>query len=261
MIIEFLLNLLTHKINVLMSWITIPLTIYRYHLKTEFILLTWNPKHSVLFNCAQVSSSDWRLQCLELCINLLGTCAHCSTEVIQYKLSTFSQHKLITELLVMLSKVFEANNNFDHLDIKSLPLTKQLSSCLIVVVQKRSFPLQVSLLCWIWISCRYIQVVCKSLCLIGQILTTLLQLDVDVSDDLATSGCGLLSRIAESLQLCSLDINWEVRDSCIELIGRMAHNPSKWCSWFLLCFASYSHSVILTVMYYSFRWDGTVSFY
>ena len=46
-------------------------------------------------------------------------------------------------------------------------------------------------------------------------------------DDLTTSGCGLLSSIAESLQLCSMDINWEVRDSCIELIGSMAYDQSK----------------------------------
>ena len=70
--------------------------------------------------------------------------------------------------------------------------------------------------------------VCKSLHLIGQILTTLLQsADVGVAAELAADGCGLLSSIGESLQLCSMDVNWEIRDTCIELIGSMAHEQSK----------------------------------
>ena len=74
-----------------------------------------------------------------------------------------------------------------------------------------------------------LQVICKCLYLIGQVLATLLQPDVGVAADLATgsSGCGLLSSIAESLQLCSMDINWEIRDSCIELIGSLANEQSK----------------------------------
>ena len=84
--------------------------------------------------------SDWWARCLELCINLLETCANRSTEV-QYKLSTSSQHKLITEVLVILSE----DDNYDHLKIVSLSLTKQLASSLAAVVQKRSFPLQVCL--------------------------------------------------------------------------------------------------------------------
>ena len=61
----------------------------------------------------------------------------------------------------------------------------------------------------------------------GQVLTTLLQPDVGVPADLATSGRGLLSSIAESLELCIMDINWEIRDSCVELIGCLAHEQSK----------------------------------
>ena len=49
-----------------------------------------------------------------------------------------------------------------------------------------------------------------------------------VADDIGSSTCDLLlSSIAESLQLCSMDVNWEVRDSCMELIGSMAHDQSK----------------------------------
>ena len=31
-----------------------------------------------------------------------------------------------------------------------------------------------------------------------------------------------MSRIAESLQLCAMDVNWEIRDSYMELIGSLA---------------------------------------
>ena len=82
-------------------------------------------------------SSDWREQCLKLCINLLETLANYFAEA-QYKLSTSSRHKLVTELLVILSEVFEDDGN------KLMPsLSKQLASSLVIVVQKRSFPLQV----------------------------------------------------------------------------------------------------------------------
>lgn len=84
-------------------------------------------------------SDRWR-QCLELCINLLEACANRSTEL-QYKLSTSSQHRLITEVLVILSE----DDNYDHLKMVSLSLTKQLASSLATVAQKRSFPLQVCL--------------------------------------------------------------------------------------------------------------------
>ena len=73
---------------------------------------------------------------------------------------------------------------------------------------------------------QFFQVVCKSLYLLGEVLTTLLQPDVGVAGDLSTNGRGLLSSIAESLQLCSMDVNWEVRDSCVELIGSLAHEQS-----------------------------------
>lgn len=36
------------------------------------------------------------------------------------------------------------------------------------------------------------------------------------------SRCDLLSTIAESLQLCAMDVNWEIRDSYMELIDFMA---------------------------------------
>ena len=87
--------------------------------------------------------SDQWTQCLELCINLLETCANYSTEV-HYKLSTYSHHKLITELLIILSEVFE-DSNYDCRKMISISLTKQLASSLAIVVQKRSFPLQVCL--------------------------------------------------------------------------------------------------------------------
>jgi len=35
------------------------------------------------------------------------------------------------------------------------------------------------------------------------------------------SRCDLLSKIAESLQLCAMDVNWEIRDSYMELIDFM----------------------------------------
>lgn len=41
------------------------------------------------------------------------------------------------------------------------------------------------------------------------------------------SRCDLLSKIAESLQLCAMDVNWEIRDSCIELIDFMATKQGK----------------------------------
>ena len=84
--------------------------------------------------------SDWWAQYLELCINLLEACANRSTEV-QHKLSTSSQHKLITEVLVILSE----DDNYNHLKMLSLSLTKQLASCLATIVQRRSFSLQVCL--------------------------------------------------------------------------------------------------------------------
>ena len=82
-------------------------------------------------------SKDWWRQCLELCINLLETLANYSTEM-RYKLSTSSRHKLITELLIILSEVFEVDS-----DKLTPSLSKQLASSLVIVVQKRSFPLQV----------------------------------------------------------------------------------------------------------------------
>ena len=81
------------------------------------------------------------MQCLELCINLLVVCANYPTDV-QYKLSTSSQHKVITELLVILSDVLP-DDDHNCLKMKSLPLTQQLAKCLVAVVQKRSFPIQV----------------------------------------------------------------------------------------------------------------------
>ena len=73
-----------------------------------------------------------------------------------------------------------------------------------------------------------IQIICKSVYLIGQVLTIIFQSDVGVADDIESSTCDLLlSSIAESLQLCCMDVNWEVRDSCMELIGSMAHDQSK----------------------------------
>jgi len=93
-----------------------------------------------------VLNSDWWLQCLDLCVNLLETCAKFSAAV-QYKLSTSGQHKIITELLIILTEVFNNDDNHDCLKTKSFLLTEQLANCLVVVVQKRSFPLQVNLFC------------------------------------------------------------------------------------------------------------------
>ena len=68
-------------------------------------------------------------------------CANYSTDV-QHKLSISSQHKVITELLVILSDVLP-DDHYNCLKMKSLPLTQQLGECLVAVVQRRSFPIQV----------------------------------------------------------------------------------------------------------------------
>lgn len=210
-------------------------------------------------------SNDWCIQYLELCINLLAICASYCTDHVQHKLSMSSQHKVITELLVILSDVLE-HDQHNCLKINSLPLTRHLAECLVAVVQRRSFSIQVYRYIHIlylnksiepyWCSLEWcfnlLQVTCKALYLIGQVLTTLLQPDVGVASDLATNnGCGLLSNIAESLQLCSMDINWEVRDSSIELIGSLANEQSK---WWCHCMYNKSYTCISTVS------DGMVQF-
>ncbi|XP_065896369.1 uncharacterized protein [Dysidea avara] len=165
---------------------------------TEQILL------SALKNVNCIIKEQFGSDCLlamELCITLVGTCSGINTLPVVGSLSSSGRHKIITELLVILSQVYGDAPN--HLTSPSV--TEQFGNCLAELVKKRSLPLQV---------------VCKGLYLIGQVLTTLLQTKVGVAD--SGSRCGLLSRIAESLQLCTMDVNWEIRDSYMELIGFMA---------------------------------------
>ena len=90
----------------------------------------------------QALSNDWCMQYLELCINLLAICASYSTDYGKHKLSMSSQHKVTTELLVLLSDILE-HDQHNCLKINSLPLIRQLAECLVAVVQRRSFSIQV----------------------------------------------------------------------------------------------------------------------